>query len=789
MHDTSDLNSNRQNERDLWGKYFPDGLGFKLEVNPYSWNEVADVLYVDQPLGTGFSMYQDGATKIKNEQQVALNFHGFLKSLLKVFPEYAALEEDDSADDDKYYYSDDKSSSFNDDDRFYDGSNKPPNTKVLGGRTSPIYLAGEGYAGIYIPLIAEHIIRYQSDLVYKALNFPKMIKDKTENLINLQGISLGNPTLDFLKQGTSYAEYAYGHGLIPLGVKKLADKLYEKCYALAGGPRKEASMTRGDFAGCGITDLVLEAAGQPDLYDTRSFSKSASEGIFKSEGPFHRFFNTPKIQEILHVRGDNVPGLPSRSAARAVLHTTDSSSSVASSSSSSIDLAASDHLSGETYDTIKSSSNPLQMPPSRTHTADDDKSSPGMGLDSDPIVTAHAYAPAVEWKACSATVDKYFEGDRPISSVSAVQYVLRHLRVQLHSGDNSLANNIIGLMHVLESNEWLEKMWSSASRALWIHGGAIAGEYFLLDYFSLVIVRNSGNFISMSDPSASLDMIRRFLDDQSFQDVQLESEEAFVKRKAREFGFPSKQFLPDLHSSSPDEIIDLIEDKTLEMSPYILLLVLLLLLTPSVLMYLYLTSKLDLGRGRTDSFRSDYSNGSTSSAGSQNWLAYYSNPMFAGVLLSNNKQQYQALSPHEDSEDGLVQAPTSSSSSSSPMCLGGQHCLERTKGLALRLAAALQSFLASAIAVITGSNRSNAPVSNSESGGYQCDPSLGSAADHSVTHDLIHTEKAAARSRIGSAFSNNKSVVPSVGSRSALAAAPAKNLSRTNDSRTSRKPK
>jgi hypothetical protein len=54
-------------------------------------------------------------------------------------------------------------------------------------------------------------------------------------------------------------------------------------------------------------NLVMEAAGKPNEYNTATFIPY--DNIIKPAGPFNRFFNDPEIQEILHVRGTNLPGL------------------------------------------------------------------------------------------------------------------------------------------------------------------------------------------------------------------------------------------------------------------------------------------------------------------------------------------------------------------------------------------------------------------------------------------------------------------------------------------------
>ncbi|PIL29186.1 hypothetical protein GSI_09235 [Ganoderma sinense ZZ0214-1] len=81
-------------------------------VNPYSWNQLADTIWIDQPVGTGFST-ADSTGYVADEDQMAEDFINFLQNLVKVFPSLA---------------------------------------------TRPLYLAGESYAGHYIPYLLKHIL-------------------------------------------------------------------------------------------------------------------------------------------------------------------------------------------------------------------------------------------------------------------------------------------------------------------------------------------------------------------------------------------------------------------------------------------------------------------------------------------------------------------------------------------------------------------------------------------------------------------------------------------------------
>ncbi|KAJ3865848.1 alpha beta-hydrolase [Lentinula novae-zelandiae] len=73
----------------------------------FSWDTVADYVWIDQPVGTGFST-ADEAGYVSGEDQMGTDFLGFLSNLVKVFPSLA---------------------------------------------TRPLYITGESYAGTYIPYI------------------------------------------------------------------------------------------------------------------------------------------------------------------------------------------------------------------------------------------------------------------------------------------------------------------------------------------------------------------------------------------------------------------------------------------------------------------------------------------------------------------------------------------------------------------------------------------------------------------------------------------------------------
>lgn len=56
----------------------------KPTVNEYSWTNLSSVLWVEQPVGTGFSQ---GVPNAQNEEDVAAQLAGFLQQFLEVFAE------------------------------------------------------------------------------------------------------------------------------------------------------------------------------------------------------------------------------------------------------------------------------------------------------------------------------------------------------------------------------------------------------------------------------------------------------------------------------------------------------------------------------------------------------------------------------------------------------------------------------------------------------------------------------------------------------------------------------
>ncbi|XP_070697057.1 lysosomal protective protein [Pempheris klunzingeri] len=98
------------------GPFLIQDDGVTLQYNPYSWNKIANMLYLESPPGVGFS-YSDDQKYVTNDTEVSMNNYLALKEFFRLFPEYSKNE---------------------------------------------LFLTGESYGGIYIPTLAERVMEDDS---------------------------------------------------------------------------------------------------------------------------------------------------------------------------------------------------------------------------------------------------------------------------------------------------------------------------------------------------------------------------------------------------------------------------------------------------------------------------------------------------------------------------------------------------------------------------------------------------------------------------------------------------
>jgi len=163
------------------GPYKVDKATAQLERAKYSWSTHANLLFVDQPVGTGYSYSDAPGDTVHHEAHVAEDMYYFLQGFMAEHPE-------------------------------------------LVGRD--FYVTGESYAGHYVPAIAHRIA---VDGRFGAHDdFP----------INLRGMAVGNGLVDPAAQYPQYSEFAVQNGMIDEAFKAGIDKHYPICGKLIDACRK-----------------------------------------------------------------------------------------------------------------------------------------------------------------------------------------------------------------------------------------------------------------------------------------------------------------------------------------------------------------------------------------------------------------------------------------------------------------------------------------------------------------------------------------------------------------------
>ena len=135
--------------------------------NPFSWTESANMIWVDQPSGTGFSIGTQSVAR--SEKEVADDMYLFLEAFLLQFPHYGKA----------------------------------------------IYLVGESFGGHYVTAIAHKIVEMNKQIRAEGDFDASDPTAKQNTEIPLKGIAIGNGMTDTLEQLKWYPQMAYDSKTAP----------------------------------------------------------------------------------------------------------------------------------------------------------------------------------------------------------------------------------------------------------------------------------------------------------------------------------------------------------------------------------------------------------------------------------------------------------------------------------------------------------------------------------------------------------------------------------------------
>ncbi|KAL9294704.1 Serine carboxypeptidase-like 36 [Arabidopsis thaliana] len=220
--------------------------GKTLFRNPYSWNNEANVLFLETPVGTGFSYSNSPINGKQGDKATAEDNYMFLVNWLERFPEYKGRD---------------------------------------------IYIAGQSYAGHYVPQLAQIILHRNN-----------------QTLINLRGILIGNPSLNREIQDDFGYKFMFSHGLISQQQMDNYNKFctdsdlydWDKCHLAS--QKIEAQKTHLDIYNI-YAPLCLNStlSSEPKKCTTIMKADPCSGNYLKA------YLNIKEVQEAIHANTTKIP--------------------------------------------------------------------------------------------------------------------------------------------------------------------------------------------------------------------------------------------------------------------------------------------------------------------------------------------------------------------------------------------------------------------------------------------------------------------------------------------------
>ncbi|KAL8029495.1 hypothetical protein ABFS82_14G225300 [Erythranthe guttata] len=227
------------------GPFRVNSDGKTLFRNNYAWNNVANVIFLESPVGVGFSYSNTSADYGSNgDSRTAVDAYTFLVNWLERFPQY---------------------------------------------KTRDFFITGESYAGHYAPQLANTIL----------LNNKK--NNTNQTVINLKGVAIGNAWIDDTIMLPGYFDHVWTHALNSDGthedILKFCnfenDSVSDEC-------RVFVDKSNGEMGNIEINNIYAPICLNPVLKN----SSTGSVNFFDpcSDTYVEYYLNTARVQNALHVK-------------------------------------------------------------------------------------------------------------------------------------------------------------------------------------------------------------------------------------------------------------------------------------------------------------------------------------------------------------------------------------------------------------------------------------------------------------------------------------------------------
>jgi vitellogenic carboxypeptidase-like protein len=224
----------------LFWEIGPYTLNDKAEMVPRTvgnWNQHYNVLFVDQPIGTGYSFAGTSEAYANNEDDVTADLYFFLQKFYSQYPAYSNRQ---------------------------------------------FFITGESYGGHYIPALADRILTENA----------KIATDAATNVeVPITGIAIGDGLTDPCTQVMTGPRAAYDFGIINTKTFLMA-----KTYAqMAATECAKGNFTAAVEYRSKMEDTVQSASGV-NLYDVRVFGNYNA-----NSDKMAIFLNEPSTKQMLNV--------------------------------------------------------------------------------------------------------------------------------------------------------------------------------------------------------------------------------------------------------------------------------------------------------------------------------------------------------------------------------------------------------------------------------------------------------------------------------------------------------
>ncbi|CAL8469775.1 g9317 [Coccomyxa elongata] len=236
----------------ILGPYWPNRT-LNLEPNPGTWNRKYGLLFIDQPVGTGFSLAGKRGIPT-DEMEVATDLYIGLQKFFAKFQDF---------------------------------------------QSRPLIITGESYAGKYVPSIGHFVLQIeeqlgqnrQSPTLSQRRLLPQRALEMGPPLFDLAGLAIGNGLTDPRTQVLQHADVAFFFGMIDMQQRIDAMTMQLQISQLIADESWDEAHQQRET----LLEFITQCSGAGTLLDYRRYKD------YDADKNVDRYLNQPEVKEALGV--------------------------------------------------------------------------------------------------------------------------------------------------------------------------------------------------------------------------------------------------------------------------------------------------------------------------------------------------------------------------------------------------------------------------------------------------------------------------------------------------------